>query len=393
MSITRYCPVSIVCVWNDRHVLDTCLRGSFGAQVEQAHGSELIAIDNREQQFSTAGAALNHGIRAAKNPVVVLIHQDVVLHSLAELERVAAGLLERSDIGLLGAVGIDDRGRIIGRIRDRVVAIGEPAPEPRPVDTLDEVLLMATRERWLREPVSEDPRLAWHAYGVEYALRTRSSGLRAVAQDVPLTHNSLSTNLARLDVAHRHVGDLYPGLLPIRTTCGTVHSPGTLGRMAELRRKAQGVARWIDESRRARAGLHGSHRSSLVLADIRDIVDEAVSVSGRHFLRVLDLAPGARTEHTAGLTRFSHTVLFGAGDAASAVEEVAGLGEDQLLLLTGLSSEALRTLADFAGKPHVLGFAASTGPWALVGAETGQLAALWPRRRNRPLPVPAGTSR
>ena len=88
-------------------------------------------------------------------------------------------------------------------MRDRVVLLGETAREPTDVDSLDELLFMVPRRLVQREPVSESPELAWHAYAVEYGLRARSLGLRVCAVDIPLTHNSLTMNLDRLDVANR----------------------------------------------------------------------------------------------------------------------------------------------------------------------------------------------
>ena len=64
--------------------------------------------------------------------------------------------------------------------------------------------------------------MVWHAYAVEYGLRVRRLGLRVGVTDIPLTHNSLTVNLARLDVAHAAVAARYPEMLPVRTTCGVV---------------------------------------------------------------------------------------------------------------------------------------------------------------------------
>lgn len=378
--------MSIVCVYNDEPVLESCLRRSVAAQSDVAPQTELLAIDNRENRFSSAGAALNHGARSARNDVVVFVHQDVVLHSLPALEVAAAELLDAPDIGIMGAVGIDGEDQIIGRIRDRIVQIGEPAPAPRDVETLDEVLLMMTRAQVIREPLSEDPLLAWHAYGVEYALRMRRAGLRAVARDIPLTHNSLSTNLARLDEAHRHVGAAYPELVPIHTTCGTVRQrPATTASEGLLRRfRSAGI--WWNESRVARSVHRISPGSEQVFADIRMLIDEALQIGGKTALRVIDLDPHANAEHADDLMRFDRKFSVETADAGRARAAIDSRAPDELLFVAGLTDAFQSALSPFGGQPHVLGSSFSTGRWALIGVSTDELTPLWPSRRNRPIP-------
>ncbi|WP_162248499.1 glycosyltransferase [Microbacterium sp. Root61] len=379
--------MSIICVYNDAAVLASCLQHSVAAQTEAAPETELLAIDNREGQFSTAGAALNHGARAARNDVVVFVHQDVVLHSLPALEEVAAELLDSPGIGVLGAVGIDGDDRIVGRIRDRIVQIGAPAPTPHDVQTLDEVLLMTTTERIQADPLSEDPLLAWHAYGVEYAVRMRRAGRRAVARDIPLTHNSLSTNLAQLDVAHRHVGDIYPEFLPIHTTCGTIRRDGAVAtRFAGGRRRYNSARLWWRESLVARSTHRISPDSDLVLADIRMLIDDALRTGHMQSLRVVDLDPDAPSGNTAHLHRFERPVTISTSGIDGARAAFRSRKPDELLFIAGLTDASLSALAPFDGEPHVLGNSHSTGQWALFGVTADELASLWPSWRNRPVP-------
>lgn len=379
--------MSIVCVYNDEPVLASCLEQSVAAQSGLAPQSELLAIDNRTGRFSTAGAALNHGARAARNDVVVFVHQDVVLHSLPALEEVAAELLDSPDIGILGAVGIDGDRRIIGRIRDRIVRVGASAPVPQDVETLDEVLLMMTTEQVRREWLSEDPLLAWHAYGVEYAARMRRAGLRAVARDIPLTHNSLSTNLAKLDLAHRRVGDAYPELLPMHTTCGTIHRDGAVAAtLAGGRRRYNSARLWWNESLVARSTRRISPESDQVLADIRMLIDDALETSGKHSLRVIDLDPDATATYADDLMRFQRPFAVTTADVETARTAVASRDPDELLFVAGLTEASLTALAPFDAQPHLLGNSHSTGRWALFGVTADELASLWPSWRNRPVP-------
>lgn len=378
-------PVSIVCVYNDPVVFETCLGRSVADGRSSAPDTELVAIDNRGNPFTTAGAALNHGATAARNDVVVFVHQDVVLHSLVALEEAAAILMSDHRIGILGAVGIDARHTIVGRIRDRVVPIGDPAGHPRDVDSLDEVLFMIRREQVLAEPLSEHRLLAWHAYGVEYCARMRHTGRRAVALDIPLTHNSLTTNLKDLDLAHRHVGDSYPDLLPMRTTCGTIWREAEPGLFARQRRRVRGAGIWWRESLEARALSQLSPTSEIVLADVRLIVDEALDRGGKRCLRVIDLErEGLIPTSASDLQRFGRPFSVTTASPAEVAQAITGLADDELLLVTAGSRAELARLGVLQNAPHVIGYTRDTGLWALVGAAPATLAPLWSSRRTQP---------
>ncbi|WP_298944425.1 glycosyltransferase [uncultured Microbacterium sp.] len=384
-------PVSIVCVYNDPEVLESCLARSIRELLDSAPATEFLPIDNRNNAFSTAGGALNEGAQRARNDVVVFVHQDVVLHSLIALERAAAVLLTRPDIGVAGAVGIDARHHILGRIRDRVVPIGKVALEPLDVDTLDEVLLIVSRDRILSEPLSEDPLLAWHAYGVEYCARSRHAGLRAVALEAPLTHNSLTTNLKDLDLAHHRVGEIYPRLLPIQTTCGTIHGDRAPKRTTLLRRRIRNAGIWWRESLEARAVAKVAPTSTVVLADVRLVVDEAMDRAGMTSLRVVDLVDDGAPTAADGLSRYGRSFSAATGTAQVAREAIRNRAAGELLLITAPTRSAISLLGPLGPYPHVIGHTRETGVWVLVGASAPTLQPLWSTRRSRPFAGWAGS--
>ena len=375
-------PVSIVCVFNDPDVLESCLARSILAGIGDAPQTEFLPVDNRDGEFSTAGAALNHGARLARNEVVIFVHQDVVLHSIAELERAAGILLAQSEIGVIGAVGIDHGRHIVGRIRDRVVQIGESAAVPRDVDSVDEVLFMIRRELVLSSPLSEDPFLAWHAYGVEYSAGVRRAGMRATAMDLGITHNSLTTNLDRLDLAHRKIGEYYPELLPLRTTCGTVYKGDGPGGLIHNLRRARGARIWWGESWEALA-LGRQARAPIVLADIRLVVDEAVRRGEKQSLRVVDVAsaPGTSVDR---LVRFDRGYEVNAVTISGAQKFVEERSADEALLVSGIHRHDLMQLCIPRGTPHTIGLWHDTGLWVLIGIESKALAPLWTTARSRP---------
>lgn len=398
-SMTGRTPVSIVCVFNDAEVLASCLERSILLGIGSAPGTQFIPVDNRGGEFSTAGAALNHGARLARNEVVTFVHQDVFLHSLTDLETAARHLVDSPDIGVLGAVGVDRHGRVIGRIRDRVLALGERAPHPRGVETVDEVLFLVRRDRVLRDPLAEDAHLGWHAYAVEYCARMRNAGLRVAVTDVPLTHNSLTTNLLNLDVAHRWVGDAYPNLLPLRTTCGTIQRSAPSGGTQRLARRARGLSTWWRESVAARVATAPDAASvNVVLADIRFHIDDVARSVGADSIRALDLAGDdeARTS-VDSLTRFGRSFSAATVSADVARQTVIDRSDGEVLVLANLAPGHLGELLSASQSAPLVGLSQEAGLWAVFGASLKTDDWLQASRRNRPFaglfPVPAHRQR
>lgn len=377
-------PVSIVCVYNEPSVLAACLERSVQLGGQESPNTELIAVDNREGRFASAGAALNHGATLASHAAVVFVHQDVFLHSLPAVEAAAARLMVDPTIGIAGAVGMDEGNRVVGRVRDRVIPIGESRNEPANVESLDEVLLMMRRDLVLENPISEDPLLAWHAYGVEYCARMRRSGRRAVAMNMALTHNSLSTNLKDLDLAHRRVGQLYPDLLPINTTCGVIGSPDHAEIRALLGR-AQRVRHWLAASWRARRGARSLGDSEPVVSDIRMTIDGAAELSGADRISVLDVSADSHgCDSMDGLDRWGRAFSVELVSLEKAAAALSARPARELVLVTGLADNDLVELGSAGDPMPVVGCSRDTGLWLLSGARPEDLRPLWPDARNRP---------
>jgi hypothetical protein len=376
--------VSIVCVYNNAAVREQCLDRSIDLLGDESQDVEYLPIDNVNGTYPSAGAALNHGVCLARNDFVVFVHQDVFLHSLTALKQAAAHMAA-GGFGLLGAVGIRADGRITGRVRDRVVLLGDPVERPADVDSVDEVLFLAPRSQLLSEPLTESGDMAWHAYAVEYGLRVRRNGLRTGVADIPLTHNSLSVNVDRLDVAHQAVADRYADLLPVRTTCGVITSR-TGGRV--LLAPHRWRYRWLRESlvlRQARGGA----AAAAVLADIRDDVDGVISRAPGRRLRILNQS---RDRFAYGgpdpleLQRRDGSVAIAARSMAGIDAALADRAADGRLLLTNLSGPDIVALGSrWPGAPAVLGFHTGIGFWLLVGAPLDDLPPQWQSRKATPL--------
>ena len=377
--------LSIACVYNDADVRRHCLDRSL-----EAGGSEVdvqyLPVDNTRHQFASAGAALNHAVRLAEHDVVVLAHQDVYLHDLDRLAAAAAAL-EDPQWGVLGACGMTIDGELVGRLRDRVILVGASAPLPVPVQTLDEVLIIARRADLLDEPLSEDPRLAWHAYAVEYALRVRAAGRKAGAVDTAITHNSLTVNLARLDDAHHHVGTLHPRELPLRTTCGTVTGRDRDWRDLPVLRSQRWRRTWLRQSAaaaRARVGLG----MPVVIADIAHDVD-LLGFSAEHPLHLVNVDPSGAFAAVAGATvvleRRERPVVMSSVAPEDLEETLSRLGKEDNVLVTGQDVEHLHEIWSRVDSAHWLAGVQWREVWLVGGPAAIQPPEQWSRRPAAPL--------
>ena len=71
--------ISIICVFNDKKVLNECLLESLK---NQTANYELILIDNTNRKFKSASEALNYGAKKAKGNYLMFVHQDMFLCSV-----------------------------------------------------------------------------------------------------------------------------------------------------------------------------------------------------------------------------------------------------------------------------------------------------------------------
>jgi hypothetical protein len=392
---TRREPVSIVTVFNDPEVRRSCLDRSIEAHRAEAPTVEYLPIDNVGGSFASAGAALNHGAARAAHDYLVFVHQDVYLHSVTALEEAAGMLAADEGIGLLGAIGVTAEGRFFGRVRDRVILMGDPAREPASVDCVDELLFMVPRRLLEREPLPEDPELAWHAYAVEYGLRAQSQGLRVCAVDIPLTHNSLTINLERLEAAYATVAARHPTAMPVVTPQGRVGGPPRVRDRTSVLSAHRWRYTWLRESLDAHAGRRAAGGSPCLLADIRLDVDELlVRVPDEPPLLVIsvdrhrsfaDERPGPLP-----LTRSGRSILVTSrplGEVASTIATSPSVGA---VVVTNLDLEDVRRLAaQLPAERRVLGFRSSIGYWMLIGVAPAALPAAWRSRQATPLGMPA----
>jgi hypothetical protein len=387
-------PVSIVTVFNDPDMRRECLDRSIERSREEAPETEYVPVDNVGGAFSSAGAALNHGASIARHDYVAFVHQDVYLNSLAALERAAGRLAEAPEIGLLGAIGVTPEGRYFGRVRDRVFLLGERADAPTAVDSVDELLFLIPRRMLAEEPLLEAPELAWHAYAVEYGLRMRARGMRVCAVDIPVTHNSLSVNVDRLEAAYAALAARYPDAMPVHTPQGVVEQGGRARDQRRFLAEHRWRYRWLRESVDAHKGSRAAGGSPCVLGDIRQDVDELLAAlpPDPPLLAVNADAPGGFGEERPGplaLPRNGRLIELTSRPAAELPAALAALPR-RPMLVTNLGLEDVRAVSRAVPeRRRVLGYRTSLAYWMLLDVPSQALPAPWRSRRATPLGMSA----
>lgn len=190
--------ISIVCVYNNKDVLENNLLRSIEAQtVDQ----ELILIDNRGHQFPSAAKALNYGGRNANSEYIIFSHQDIYLPNPHWLEEAEDYLESTPDLGIAGVAGMiagghcnKERGRNIIKHGKSLEpwSWGRPIVKPEPVQTLDECLFIIPKKIFDVYPLDEGTCAHWDLYAVDYCLSIREAMcLVAYALPMMVHHRSL----------------------------------------------------------------------------------------------------------------------------------------------------------------------------------------------------------
>jgi len=171
----------------------------------QTNTYEFIPIDNLQEQFKSAAAALNFGGKQATGKYIIFIHQDVELDSPAWLANVERILDTIEDLGIAGVAGMSDigstdimRGRGYVSDRGQIWAYANKVDIPTEVQTLDECVLIIPREVFIRMQFDNETFDYWHCYGVDYCLSVRKLGLKAYVIPAFIYHRCLQTNIDKL---------------------------------------------------------------------------------------------------------------------------------------------------------------------------------------------------
>ena len=162
--------ISIVCIFNDKKVLNEYLVESLKNQTEDY---ELILVDNTDNKFKSASIALNYGAKNANGDYLMFVHQDVDLCSKKWLENVGEVLNSISNLGIAGVAGKSKEG-VISNIKHGIPPIlaGKiQINSPNKVQTIDECLVIIPKSVFDKLKFDEEICCDWHLYTVDYCLR------------------------------------------------------------------------------------------------------------------------------------------------------------------------------------------------------------------------------
>jgi len=168
--------ISIVCVYNDRKVLDKYLLKSLKNQTAKY---ELILVENINKNFKSASEALNYGANKANGNYLMFVHQDIDLNSNRWLEDVEEVLKSLNNLGIAGIAGKSKNG-VVSNAKHGIPPI--PAGKiqinnPTKVETVDECLSIIPGSVFKNFKYDEEICTDWHLYSVEYCLRVMKNNL------------------------------------------------------------------------------------------------------------------------------------------------------------------------------------------------------------------------
>ena len=160
--------ISVIIVWNNEAKYQEALKY---LNEQDYKDVEIIGLDNREKEFSSAASALNYGASISKGDMLLFMHQDMYLWQMDSLSKIAYYLCEEPN-RIIGVAGIDVKTKkVISDIcEDKDKKIKRLCPcenELNEVITLDECLFAMKKSLWQRIKFDEKNCDAWHLYGVD----------------------------------------------------------------------------------------------------------------------------------------------------------------------------------------------------------------------------------
>lgn len=209
-------PITFVVAVNNLEVLKRNLLASPCLQGETGH--QILVQEN----YGSAAAAYNEGLRKAVNNVVVFLHQDLFLPRawLAQLEKGLRQLEEMdSSWGVAGCWGARADGQLCGHIYSSGLGVlGREFECPIPVQTLDEIVLVLRKDSGLR---FDDALPNFHLYGTDICMRAAIRGQRNYVISAFCIHNTrqLLALPEEFYGCYACIKRAWEKYLPIQTTC------------------------------------------------------------------------------------------------------------------------------------------------------------------------------
>ncbi|MCR4923787.1 MAG: glycosyltransferase family protein [Lachnospiraceae bacterium] len=155
---------------------------------------EWIAIDNRNDRFTSAASALNYGFRESSFNIVVFLHQDIVLYDQLTIDRVVDAAEQGNIVGFAGrrANGGEMVSTLItGEDEKFTYAFDFGDSDRIKVSTCDECFMAMSRETFeLLGAFDEKNFDGWHFYGVDFSLRAAKKHIPVLVVRANAWHRS-----------------------------------------------------------------------------------------------------------------------------------------------------------------------------------------------------------
>jgi len=183
--------ISIVCVYNNKKILDNFLLKSLKTQSVEY---ELILMDNTNGKFKSAAEALNKGGKKANGKHIMFVHQDMDLKYEEWLKDAENILNSLNNLGIAGVAGrSEDKPWTITNIKDGTPSTTispEAIIKPLIVQTLDECLIIIPKKIFDIFKFDEKACDDWHLYAVEYSLNAKKLGYNVYVIPMDAYHRS-----------------------------------------------------------------------------------------------------------------------------------------------------------------------------------------------------------
>lgn len=166
--------ISLITVYNNKEMLDEMLAS---AEKQKNVDIDYVMIDNRENTFSSAAAALNYGTAKAIGEVYVYLHQDIEFLTETALEQIFDFAVNNQNV-LFGAAGVKRRYKKSDKI-DILSSMYAHKDKSKynslniltECFTLDECLIVCHRNCMKDLSFDETVCDGWHLYGADLCLQ------------------------------------------------------------------------------------------------------------------------------------------------------------------------------------------------------------------------------
>lgn len=190
--------ISIIVIVNDKNIFKECL--IYLEKQTMAEKTELIAIDNLNNNFHCAAEALNYGLTIAKGEYIVFMHQDMMLTDCNSLKKYCDFLNENTQ-SIVGVAGTEPD--LCGTVTDIYIGakekkyIGHKAfGHIIEADTLDECFFATTKK--LIEQIKFDEKICndWHLYAPYICIENRLKGNKNYILPLEVWHKSDASSMS-----------------------------------------------------------------------------------------------------------------------------------------------------------------------------------------------------